>query len=123
MKKYGSEVRHMSGLWFEVTAISNKEDAEIKDIEGNHVYIRGNIDDLLIVQVPPGSDHQTLLAGIQRMLQAEGLDKGVFVIDDAIEMMKLVPVSRDRAKVMEAKHQAMKAERTKQNAPTTRTKQ
>jgi len=116
----------MSGLWFEVTAIANKEDAEIKDIEGNHVYIRGNIDDLLIVQVPKGADHQTLLAGIQRMLKAEGIDKGVFVIDDVIEMMKLVPVSRSRAKVMEAKHQAMKSERlanTKQNAPTTRTKQ
>lgn len=116
----------MSGLWFEVAAISKKENCEVKDVEGNHVYIRGSIDNLLVLQVPPGTDHGVLLAGVQRVLQSEGIEKGVFVIDNDIEMMKLVPVPKSRARVMEAKHQAIKAEkaeRAKQNAPTTRTKQ
>lgn len=116
----------MNGLWFEVAAVSHKDDAEVKDIEGNHVYIRGHVDNLLVIQVPKGSDHQTLLAGVQRVLQAENIDKGVFVIDEDIEMMKLVPVPRQKAKVMEAKHQEAKVKNlatTRQNAPSTQVKQ
>jgi len=114
------------GLWFEVVAVSKKDDAEVKDIEGNHVYIRGSIDNMLVIQVPGGVNHQAILQGVQRMLDAEGIDKGVFVIDQDIEMMKLQPVHRDKARVMEAKHQAVRKARlasAKQNAPTTRTPQ
>lgn len=116
----------MSGLWYEVIAVAHKDDAEVKDIAGSHVYIRGSIDNLLVIQVPKGCNHQEVLAGIQRMLQAEDIDKGVFVLDDSIEMMKLQPVAREQARVMEAKHQAAKAAKlakSKQNAPTTKTKQ
>lgn len=116
----------MNGLWFEVVAIHRKEEKEVRDIEGSHVYIRGHIDDMLVIQVPKGVDPQVILQGIQRMLQAEGIDKGVFVIDQEIEMMKLQPVARDKARVMEAKHQQVKAAslaKSKQNAPTTRTPQ
>ncbi|MBW2167992.1 MAG: hypothetical protein JRG69_01830 [Deltaproteobacteria bacterium] len=116
----------MSGLWYEVTAVTHKDDAEVKDIGGSKVYIRGAVDGLLIIQVPKGCNHQEVLTGIQRMLQAENIDKGVFVLDDSIEMMKLEPVPRQQARDMEAKHQAAKVAklaRSKQNAPTTSTKQ
>jgi hypothetical protein len=115
----------MSGLWFEVVAIHRKDDGEVRDIGGNHVYIRGHIDDMLVIQVPTGVDHASIMAGVQKMLQAEGIDKGVFVIDTEIDMVKLKPVERSKAKVMEAKHQRVKAENKNpsQNAPTTRTPQ
>lgn len=119
----------MSGLWFEVAAVHRKEEEEVRDIEGSHVYIRGHVDDMLVIQVPTGVDHNTILAGIQRMLAKENIDKGVFVIDREIDMMKLVPVPRQKAKVMEAKHQEIKARnraemsKPSQNAPTTRTPQ
>lgn len=116
----------MRGLWFEVAAVTKKEDAEVKDVEGNNIYIRGHIDDMLVIQVPKGVNHQTILTGIQRMLDREKIDKGVFVIDQDIEMMKLVPVQKDKARVLEKRHQAIKAARLsspEQNAPTTRTPQ
>jgi hypothetical protein len=114
----------MSGLWYEVTAVLR--DGEVKDIEGSNVYIRGSIDNMLVIQVPKGVNHNQIMAGIQRMLQAEGIDKGVFVIDKDIEMMKLNSVERSKARVMEAKHQAIRAAKlatSKQNAPTTETPQ
>lgn len=117
------------GLWFEVVAVHRKEEEETRDIEGNHVYIRGHIDDMLVIQVPTGVDHNIILAGIQRMLAKEGIDKGVFVIDREIDMMKLRPVERNKAKVMEAKHQEIRARnraemaKPQQNAPTTKTRQ
>jgi len=119
----------MSGLWFEVAAVHRKGEEEVRDIEGNHVYIRGHIDDMMVIQVPQGVDHNAILSGIQRMLAKEGIDKGVFVIDREIDMMKLVPVERSKAKVMEAKHQEIKARnraemsKPHQNAPTTKTRQ
>ena len=117
------------GLWFEVAAVTKKDDAEVKDVEGNNVYIRGHVGEMLVIQVPKGVNHNTILAGIQRMLAKEGIDKGVFVVDQDIEMMKLVPVERSKAKVMEAKHQKIRAAnraeaaKPKPNAPTTRTPQ
>jgi hypothetical protein len=117
------------GMWFEVVAVHHKGDEEVRDIEGNHVYIRGHIDDMLVIQVPTGVDHNTILAGIQRMLTKEGIDKGVFVIDREIEMMKLKLVERSKSKVMEAKYQEIRARnraelaKPYQNAPTTKTRQ
>lgn len=110
--------RRMSGLWYEVAAISRRDEAEVRDIEGASVLVRGHLADLLVIQVPKGVDHQQILQGIQKVLQAENIDKGVFVIDDGIEMMKLVPLARHKAKVMEARHQEAKAT-ARQNAPTT----
>jgi len=114
------------GLWYEVAAVSKKGDAEVRDIEGNNVLIRGNLGDMLVIQVPKGVNHQVILQGIQRMLDRENIERGVFVIDKDIEMMKLVPVDREKAKVLERKHKASRAARaaaSKQNAPTTRTPQ
>jgi len=111
----------MSGLWYEVVGIADASD-EVKNIEGNDVYIRGGLDDLLVIQVPKGVNHQAILQGIERMLKAEGIEKGVFVIDKDIQMMKLATVPRHKAKVFEAKYQEVKASKT-QNAPTTETPQ
>lgn len=108
----------MRGLWYAVAAISRKDEAEVRDIEGSDVLIRGSLADLLVFQVPKGVNHQQILQGIERVLQAENIDKGVFVIDDGIEMMKIVPVAKDKAKVLETKYQAAKAA-AQQNAPTT----
>lgn len=113
----------MSGLWFEVTAIAHKGEAEVRHVAGSNVYIRGAIDKMLVIQVPSGVDHATILGGVEHILEKEGMgDRGVFVVDEKIEVMKLEAVERHKAKVLEARHQQVKAARM-QNAPTTEVKQ
>ena len=97
--------------WFEVVAIAKEEDNEVVDVEGSHVYIRGEIGDMLVIQIPTGIDHQNILQGVQRMLDSEGIEKGVFVIDQDIQMMKLEPVEENKARVMEEKYLVQKMQK------------
>lgn len=123
MSKKKNVVMDDGGMWFEVVGLFKEEDKEPKDIEGHNVYIRGEVDNMIIIQVPKGVHHQTILAGIQRILDKEKIEKGVFVIDQDINFMKLEPVEKNKSFVMEAKYQEIKMNRQANVIPITKTRQ
>ena len=112
--------------WYEVVALFKDEDDDVRVIEGSNVHIRGEVDDVLVIQIPAGVNHGAILSGVQEILRKEKLEKSVIVLDKNINVVKFKPVEKNKANVMETKYQeAIKQERVlmKQNAPTTQVQQ
>lgn len=98
--------------WFEMKAMFKRDQAEVIDVDGKDLFIRGSIDKLVIAQVKidaPDSAH--LHKGIMKMMERAKerghlQDKEMMVLDDNIEFVRLSQVEPMKATVLEAQYQA-----------------
>lgn len=87
--------------WFEIVSYFQEgEEGRYLDVEGQQLFVRGNIDDVIVVQVPAhyGSQqaHQ-IMGAVQRTMQGAGVDRPLVLMPDDVKLMKVRPVSKKRS--------------------------
>jgi len=92
--------------WFEITAISNKGEAEVHDIEGNQVFIRGGFENVVLIQVPNSMAvdeiaTQHVMRSIEALLGRAGITKDVMVVPDTLEFCRLQPLDDKMSAMLE----------------------
>jgi len=114
------------GEWLEVTHYEEEEkDREPRVVtipSGGRYTVRGPIGETTIVQIPKSEMHEMSMNGtlkdtmdaLQLAVRGGGMEGGLLVVPDTLKFMKLRPVTRERAKGLEAQYQRQLAEqRTK----------
>jgi hypothetical protein len=94
--------------WFEIVALSNKGEAEVHDVEGNQIFIRGGFENVVLIQVPNAMavDHQAtqhVMRSIEALLGRAGITKDVMVVPDTLEFCRLNPLNEAMSAVLEEK--------------------
>lgn len=90
-------------LWFRLeTAL--EESGKGLDLQG--IYIKGQIDDVLVVKIPSGLDPQSmekLVRSAQAAIQASGIKRNVIVVPEEVQFLKAKRLSQKEAEDIERK--------------------
>lgn len=96
--------------WFEIVALSNKDDAEVQVVEGSQLFIRGGFENVIIVQVPNDiaiSEHsQQILRSIEALMNKAGIKKDVMVVPQSLEFCRFKLVTGELSTVLEKRFSA-----------------
>ena len=108
-----------TGTWFEVVAHS---DALVKNIveipSGQRYTVRGPIHDVMIISIPQADIQEMLKArtwdatmeALGTTVRGGGFDGGLLIVPEGLGFMKLQPVDKITARLLEQRDQRQKVE-------------
>lgn len=108
-----------SGTWFEVVAHSDNLGKRVIEVpEGERYTVRGPVGGVMVVSIP----HETLaesvktgafdamMTALSTAVRGGGFEGGLLIVPEGLGFMKLNPVDRVTAKLLEQRDQREKAE-------------
>lgn len=96
-----SERRKNPDQWWRVVAFA-REDKEVQVQGGSPVYVRGNVEDVTVVQLPEdaarmqGSDLYNYMRGVEAALMASGIENAL-IVPRGVEFVGLRPLSHEES--------------------------
>jgi hypothetical protein len=111
--------KEQAGTWFEVVAHSDALAKNVIEIpDGQRYTIRGPIHEVMIVSIPPADMNEMMKAGtfqptmdaLGTAVRGGGFEGGLLIVPEGLGFMKLQPVDKITAKLLEQRDQRQRAE-------------
>ena len=86
----------MSERWYEIVGYFDPKSKEQVDADGVRVVVRGDIDNVVIVQVPAvmsADEAHRVMQSVQQTLVGAGVDRPLVLMPDHINLMKVRKLS------------------------------
>lgn len=108
-----------TGTWFEVVAHSDALAKNVVEIpDGQRYTVRGPIHEVMIITIPQQQIQEMISAGtfdatmeaLGTTVRGGGFDGGLLIVPEGLGYMKLQPVDRITAKLLEQRDRRQKAE-------------
>jgi len=105
--------------WYQCVSIGR--DGETIDVEGNQLFLKGRIDDIVIVTIPReiSGSASDIARAMTEAIQASGIARDVIVVPEDVKLMKLRPIALDKSKQLDRQKRnaavVQKAKREKAN--------
>lgn len=96
--------------WSQIVAMNYGDDEGIQNLEDSEAYVRGTVDNVIVVTVPRETFFEgkagEVNAALAAMFARAGVEKDVIVLDEHVKFVRMVPVDLRVEELLERRYQA-----------------